>query len=160
MALRHVALLASCIISKYKLSCITCAAWPVMQHGLSCSIMNAVCCTLQGNDEARAQPGAAGGGPKRPCLRKPAADRKQLATGPSIEAGSELKHELASEQASAPAASGPLASTQSYTSPYSPTAGQAYSPSDAMGACSPMAVGQCQARMQLLQHLALHGSPR
>lgn len=90
-------------------------------------------CASQGRVEAKGQVSAAGV-PKRPSLRKAAADRKQVAVKPDSEADSEPTSRAAPEQASAPAAPGPAVPTQSHTSPYSPTAGQAYSPSDAMGA--------------------------
>ncbi|KAK9825231.1 hypothetical protein WJX74_002044 [Apatococcus lobatus] len=80
-------------------------------------------------EEVKAQEGTARG-PKRPSLRKPAMERKQAAAEPDSHMTS-LPGEPASEQASSHAAPGLIGHTHSFTSPYSPTAGQAYSPSDA-----------------------------
>ena len=89
-------------------------------------------CGLLHQMEVKALAGATGG-PKRPSLRKPAAKSKQAAAGHGTKDGSKLQ-EPVSEQASPPAPPGPMCPTHSYTSPYSPTASQAYSPSDAIGA--------------------------
>lgn len=113
-------------------------------------------CALQGRDEAKGQSSAAGG-PKRPSLRKAAADCKQLAT-PAIEAGSEPRSKGAFAHARAPAVPSPMAPTQSCTSSYSPTAGQAYSPSDALGAYPLGFVFQCHSgSLHSLPHAGLHG---